>query len=151
MGEYSMKPLKMLFVILLELLLVSSAASAGDFDWIKDFNIKAAADPSGFRARLEARFQVGDIEIRTVLGNVEKPADAYMLLRLGEMSNKPIDYVIEKHKAEKGKGWGVLAKSLGIKPGSKDFHALKQGQDLYVDKHRAKDKVKSKSKGKGRK
>jgi hypothetical protein len=151
MGAYSMKPLKMLFVILLELLLVSSVASAGDFDWIKDFNIKAKADPSGFRARLEARFQVGDIEIRTVLSNVEKPADAYMLLRLGEMSNRPIDYVIEKYKAEKGKGWGVLAKSLGIKPGSKDFHALKQGQDLYVDKDRGKGKVKGKGKGKGRK
>jgi len=141
-----MKPLKMLFVILLELLLISSAAYAGDFDWIKDFNIKAEADPSGFRARLEARFQVGDIEIRTVLGNVEKPADAYMLLRIGEMSNKPIDYVIEKYKAKKGKGWGVLAKSLGIKPGSKDFHALKQGQDLYVDKDRGKAKMKSKGK-----
>jgi len=146
-----MKPLKILFVILLELLLVSSVAYAGDFDWIKDFNIKAEADPSGFRARLEARFQVGDIEIRTVLGNVEKPADAYMLLRLGEMSNQPTDHVIEKYKAEKGKGWGVLAKSLGIKPGSKDFHALKQGQDLYVDKDRGKGKVKGKGKGKGRK
>jgi len=146
-----MKPLKILFVILLELLLVSSVAYAGDFDWIKDFNIKAEADPSGFRARLEARFQVGDIEIRTVLGNVEKPADAYMLLRIGEMSNQPIVHVIEKYKAEKGKGWGVLAKSLGIKPGSKDFHALKQGQDLYDDKNRGKDKVKSKGKGKGRK
>jgi hypothetical protein len=151
MGEYSMKPLKMLFVILLELLFVSSAASAGDFDWIKDFNIKAEADPSGFMARLEARFQVADIEIRTVLGNVEKPADAYMLLRLREMSNKPIGHVIEKYKAGKGKGWGVLAKSLGIKPGSKDFHALKQGQDLYVDKDRGKGKVKGKGKGKGRK
>jgi hypothetical protein len=151
MGEYSMKPLKMLFVIVLELLLVSSVASAGDFDWIKDFNIKAEADSSGFRARLEARFQVGDMEIRTVLSNVEKPADAYVLLRLGEMSNRPIGHVIEKYKAEKGKGWGVLAKSLGIKPGSKDFHALKQGQDLYDDKNRGKAKVKSKSKGKGRK
>lgn len=141
-----MKPLKMLFVILLKLLLVSSVASAGDFDWIKDFNIKAEVDPSGFRARLEARFQVGDMEIRTVLGNAKNPADAYMLLRLGEMSNRPIDYVIEKYKAKKGKGWGVLAKSLGIKPGSKDFHALKQVQDLYVDKDRGKAKVKSKGK-----
>ena len=141
-----MKPLKILFVIFLELLLVSSLASAGDFDWIKDFNIKAEADPSGFRARLEARFQVGDIEIKTVLGNVEKPADAYMLLRLGEMSNRPIDYVIEKYKAGKGKGWGVLAKSLGIKPGSADFHALKQGHDLHDDMPRDKGKVKGKGK-----
>jgi hypothetical protein len=141
----------MLFVIVLELLLLSSTASAADFDWIKGFNLKAEADPSGFRARLEARFQVGDMEIRTVLGNVENPADAYMLLRLGEMSNRPIGHVIEKYNANKGKGWGVLAKRLGIKPGSKDFHALKQGQDLYVDKYRGKDKVKGKGKGKGRK
>ena len=142
-----MKLLKIFFVILMELLIISSVASAGDFDWIRDFNIQAEADPSGFRARLGARFQVGDIEINTILGNVEKPVDAYMLLRLGEMSGQPIDHVIEKYKTEKGKGWGVLAKSLGIKPGSKDFHALKQGQDLYVNKDRGKVKVKGKSKG----
>lgn len=146
-----MKLFKILFVILIGLLLVSSAAAAGDFDWIRDFNIQAEADQSGFRARIGARFQVGDVEIKTLLGNVEKPADAYMLLRLGEMSNQPIDYVIEKYKAEKGKGWGVLAKSLGIKPGSKDFHALKQGQDLYDDKDRGKGKVKGKGKGMKRK
>ena len=146
-----MKLLKILFVILMTLLLVSSIASAGDFDWISDFNIQAEADPSGFRARLGARFQVGDIEIKAVLGNVENPADAYVLLRLGEMSKQPVGHVIEKYNAKKGKGWGVLAKSLGIKPGSKDFHALKQGHDLYVDKDRGKAKVKSKGKGKRRK
>jgi hypothetical protein len=134
----------------MELLLVASVAFAGDFDWIKDFNIKAEADPSGFRASLGARFQIGDVEIKTVLGNVEKPADAYMLLRLEEMSNQPIDHVIEKYKAGKGKGWGVLAKSLGIKPGSKDFHALKQGQDLYDKKDRGKGKVKGTGKDKGK-
>ena len=122
-------------------------ASADDFDWMRSFNIKAEADPSGLRARLEARFQVGDIRIKTVLGNVEEPVDAYMLLRLGEMSNQPVDRVIEKYRAEKGKGWGALAKSLGIKPGSKDFHALKQGQDLYNDENIGKDKVKGKGKG----
>jgi hypothetical protein len=145
-----MKLLKISLVILMELLLLSSVASAGDFDWIRDFNIQAGVDPSGFRARLGARFQVGDVEITTVLGNVEKPADAYMLFRLGEMSNQPIDHVMKKYKAEKGKGWGVLAKSLGIKPGSNNFHALKQGQDLYNDKERGKGKLKGKGKRMGR-
>jgi hypothetical protein len=27
--------------------------------------------------------------------------------------------------------WGILAKSPGIKPGLKEFHALKRRQDLY--------------------
>ena len=142
-----MRLLKILFMVFTPLLLISSAASAGDFDWMKDFNIRAEADPSGFRAGLEARFKVGDIEIETVLGNVQNPSDAYMLLRLGEMSDQPIDYVIEKYKADKGQGWGVIAKSLGIKPGSKDFNSLKQGQDLYDDEDKGKEKVKNKGKG----
>ena len=147
-----MKPPKMLFMVSVVFLLVSSAAvvAAGDFDWIKDFNIRAEADPSGFRARLAARFNIGDTQIKAVLSNVERPADAYMVLRLGEMSAKPTDYVIGKYKSGKGKGWGALAQSLGIKPGSKEFHALKRGSDLYDGKDKGKDKSKGKDKGKGK-
>jgi hypothetical protein len=65
------------------------------------------------------------------------------------MSRQPTDYVIEKYKSDKGKGWGALANSLGIKPGSKDFHALKRGQDLYYNNDRGKGKE-AKGKGKGR-
>ena len=49
-----MKLLKMLVVVWTVILLGSSAAAAGDFDWIKGFNIKAEADPSGFRTRIAA-------------------------------------------------------------------------------------------------
>jgi hypothetical protein len=149
-----MKLQKMLFTVSVVFLLVSSAAvvAAGDFDWIQDFNIRAEADPSGFRASLAARFNVGDTQITAVLSNVERPADAYMVLRLGEMSAKPTGYVIEKYKTGKGKGWGALAQSLGIKPGSKEFHALKRGSDFFDDNDKGKgnDKGKSKSKGKGK-
>ncbi len=124
--------------------------AAGDFDWLKDFNIQAEADPSGFRARIAARFKVGDAQISTVLGNVEKPADAYMVFRLGEMAGKPADFVMEKYRADKGKGWGALAKSLGIKPGSQEFHALKRGSDLKDDGDKGKDKGKDRGKGKGK-
>lgn len=129
------------------------ALAAGDFGWMEGFNIRAEADHSDFRARLEARFNVGGLEINAVLGHVHDPADAYMLFRLGEMANLPIERVIEHYEAEKGKGWGVLAKSLGIKPGSPEFHALKQHQDLYDDMGSVpgKDKGKGKSKGKGKK
>jgi len=143
-----MKSLKILIIILLTLLSTTSVVFAGDFDWIRDFNIRAEADLSGFRARMEARFRVGDLEIKAVLGDVEKPSDAYILFRFGEMSNQPIDTVLKKYKAQKGKGWGVLAKSLGIKPGSKDFKALKHSQDLYGDINKGKGKSKNKGKGK---
>ena len=139
-----MKLTKILVLVCMVLLFGSSAAVAGDFDWIKGFNIQAEQDPSGFRVRLAARFQIGNAQIDAVLSNVENPADAYIALRLGEMSRQPVDHVIAQYKA--GKGWGATAKSLGIKPGSKEFHALKQGQDLYADRS-----VKGKPRGKGKK
>jgi hypothetical protein len=131
-------------------LLFSSVAVAGDFDWIKDFNIQAQADTSGFRARLGARFNIGNVEINTVLSNVESPGDAYMVLRLGEMSREPTDYVIKQYRSSKGKGWGAIAKSLGIKPGSAEFHALKNGQDLYDEKGKGGGGQKGEGKGKGK-
>jgi len=142
-----MKKIKVFFVVSMALLLFSSAVVAGDFDWIRDFNIQAEADPSGFRARLATRFKIGDAQIKIVLNNIEEPADAYMVLRLGEMSNQPTESVIEEYKSGKGKGWGALAKSLSIKPGSKEFHALKRGHDLYDEKPNGR----SKGKGKGKK
>ena len=143
-----MKLIRMMFMVSMMLLLVSSAASAGDFEWIKDFNVKAEADPDGFRARLAARFDLGDVQIRTVLGNVEEPADAYMVLRLGEMSGKPADHVMGTYKSAKGNGWGAVAKSLGIKPGSKEFQTLKNDCDLYDDSEKGRTQKKGKGKGK---
>lgn len=140
-----MKRLRTLTALLL-VLLASLPAVAGDFDWMRDFNIRADADPSGFRAQLAARFKVGDAQITAVIGNVARPADAYMVYRLGEMSARPPEYVIEQYKSGKGKGWGVIAKSLGIKPGSKEFHALKNGHDLYASDRKGKDKGKGKGK-----
>jgi len=147
-----MKLQKILLIVSVVFLLVSSAtiAAAGDFDWLKDLNIRAEADPSGFRAQLSTRFKIGDTQVGVVLGNVDRPADAYMVLRLGEMSSKPTDYVIEKYKAGKGKGWGALAQSLGIKPGSGEFHALKRGGDLSNDRDKGKSNGKDKGSNKGK-
>ena len=146
-----MKLQKILFMVSVVFLIVSSAVivAAGDFDWTRNLNIRAEADPSGFRARIAARFKIGDAQITTVLSNVESPADAYMVFRFGEMSAKPTDYIIDQYRSNKGKGWGVLAKSLGIKPGSKEFHALKRGNDIYDDNDRGKGKDKDKRKNKG--
>jgi hypothetical protein len=127
----------------------SYGLAAGDFGWMKDFNIRAEADPMDFRARLEARFRIGDVEIDAVLGHVKNPADGYMLFRLGEIAHQPVERVIRHYNAQKGKGWGVLAKSLGIKPGSKEFHDLKQHQDLYG--HNGGEESKSHGKGKNKK
>lgn len=141
-----MKAFKMMFTGLMVFLLASSSAFAGDFDWLQKLNIRAEADPSGFRAELATRFKIGNTEINAVIGNMAKPADAYMVLRLAEMSHQPTDRVIAQYRSGRGQGWGVLAKSLGIKPGSPEFHALKRGHDLYGSN----DSSMGKDRGKGR-
>ena len=127
-----MKTAKMLFgVAMLVMFAAGAAAAASDFAWVDGFNVQVQSDPSGFRARMAARFHVGDAQISAVLSNVRSPADAYIVFRLGEMSGYPTDRVLREYQGGKGKGWGVIAKNLGIKPGSKEFHALKRSQDLY--------------------
>lgn len=126
-------------------------AYAGDFNWMADFNIKAEKDITDFKAKLATRFKIGKAEIDLVFSNVDKPADAYMIFRLGEMSSKKPKQVIEQYRAKKSQGWGALAKSLGIKPGSKEFHELKAGNDMYSGYNDGKDNSSSgKNKGKGR-
>ena len=145
------KSLRSSMLIMLALFFSATVVAAADFDWTRDLNLRAEADPSGFRMQLSTRFKIGDAQVKVVLGNVDRPADAYMVFRLGEMSSRSTDYVLSKYGAEKGQGWGALAKSLGIKPGSREFHALKQGSDLYVH-DLSKDKHKNgKGKGKGEK
>ena len=142
------KNISLSLLVVLAIVLSVTVAAAGDFDWTKDFNIRAEAGPDGFKAQLSTRFKIGNAQVEIVLGNVDSPADAYLVFRLGEMSSKSVDYVLNKYKTEKNKGWGVLAKSLGIKPGSKEFKALKAGSDLYGKTDMSKGKKKNKGKGK---
>lgn len=151
-----MKLVRKFLMVLIVMLLTASESFAADFDWIRDFNIQAQADPTGFKARMGARFRIGDVEINAVLSNIEKPSDAYVIFRLGEISGRPVGYVLEQYKSGNGKAWGTLARSLGIKPGSREFHSLKQGQDLYVGnkpsnvRSVAKNNSKANAKGKGK-
>ena len=126
-----MRLLRILVSVLISTFVFAPVSIAGDFDWIEDFSIKAEADPSGFKAQLSTRFNIGGAEINAVLSNVDNSADAYIVLRLGEMSGQPTEDVIRNYESGKGQGWGALAKSLGIKPGSEQFKALKSGDDLY--------------------
>jgi len=53
------------------------------------------------------------------------PADVYMAAKVRILSHRSWDEVLREYKENKGKGWGVIAKNLGIKPGSREFYELK--------------------------
>lgn len=59
------------------------------------------------------------------------PSDVYMICWLSQLSKRQSAYVADQYKANRGKGWGVIAKRLGIKPGSPEFHALKRGDGPF--------------------
>ena len=144
-----MKRFTALMVLFLLQVSLVSTVSANDFDWLNNLNIKAEADSSGYRIRLSTRFRIGDAEVNAVINNVDNPSDAYMIFRLGELSHRPVDDVIKVYRANRKKGWGVMAKRLGIKPGSREFHALKRGADLYDDKGIERGQSSGKEQGKG--
>ncbi len=73
-----------------------------------------------------------------------------MCFQLGYMASTPYERVVQVYQGNKGKGWGVIAKSLGIKPGSPEFHALKRGDFVFNGEPMAPTgKGKGKGKGKG--
>lgn len=139
----------LLLVLLLQVTLATSVL-AKDFAWLDQLSVEAQADPAGFIARVATRFRVGNAEVQAVVDNIGGYADGYMVMRLAEMSHHPVSYVSERYPQYSKKGWGAFAKSLGIKPGSPEFHALKAGHDLDGGTSIPKEKAKNKAHGKNK-
>lgn len=138
--------------LLILALFCSQAFAGGGLDgFLNDLNIQARADRSGFSARVSAQFNVPLPQVQAVLQVVQAPADAFMVFQLGQMTSTPPESVLKVYQAKKGNGWGVIAKNLGIKPGSREFHALKRG-DLVLsgEPGGGNDKGHGKGKGKGK-
>ena len=66
------------------------------------------------------------------------PADVYMIGELSQLSGKSFNDVARTFDTNRARGWGVVAKELGIKPGSAQFHALKNGTTVFVERGRGK-------------
>jgi hypothetical protein len=130
--------------VLLVIALLASTAPAHAFFWslgyaaksgdkeldvtLSNINREASSDKSAFALELSSLYRVPKVDIDSLLFEFKlSPADAYMTIRLSLLSGKPISVVVGEYKKNKGQGWGVIAKNLGIKPGSAAFHELKSG------------------------
>jgi hypothetical protein len=107
--------------------------SAADFDWMVNLNLRSDSDPIRYRSDLLSRFRTPETQLSVILKSVGSPADAYMVLRLSELSGRSPDYVLQEYHKHHKQGWGVMAQNLGIKPGSSEFKALKGGHDMRFD------------------
>ena len=110
-----------------------------------DLNVHTHGDSvPEFIDNISVSYNIPRVEFETWIYKVQMvPADVVMTVLIARLLGVHVDVVVEKYKANRGKGWGVIAKQLGIKPGSKEFHALKNGAFGELEK------AKGKGKGKG--
>ncbi len=137
--------------IFLTLFLSSLALASSDLDgFINTLNVEAKANLGAFKVRLSTQFGVPVPKVEAIMTSVGTPGDAYMCFRVGQVASQPVEVVVKEYQAHKGQGWGVIAKNLGIKPGSREFHALKKGDFSGDDASAPESKGKGKGKGKGK-
>ncbi len=86
-----------------------------------------------FMANISATYNI-PVKRIDLLINAGKltPADIYMAAGISQILKCPFDTIINEYNKNKGKGWGVVTKRLGIKPGSKEFHELKKGSRHHI-------------------
>lgn len=106
---------------------LSAGAHAALDGFLSNLNVQAKTDLHSFSVRVAAQFGVPGVQVDAVIRSVNSPADAFMIFQLGQMANRPPEEVMRTYQASKGRGWGVIAQRLGIRPGSPEFHALKRG------------------------
>ena len=142
-----MKNIKRLIIIILAGFVSHAHAQykTGDDDLNKSLSTidtDAKLDFGAFKVDISGSYDITEKKLDYLSVEIGMSAgDIYMSVKLSKITNKSIDEVVTVYTANKTKGWGVIAKELGIKPGSPEFHALKG---------KAKDKGNKKSKGKGK-
>ncbi len=92
--------------------------------FLKDINTKAKNDINDFINNATITFNITKDKVQGLI-NIMDPGDAFMILQTAQVINKPVDEVKDAYIKGKDKGWGQIAKDLGIKPGSAEFHAMK--------------------------
>ena len=128
-----------------------------------DINVMASGNLDGFIDEIVVSTRAPRTWVETLV--VERryaPADVYMLAECAYRSGTPYDEALRLYERHHGEGWGAMAKRMGIKPGSAEFHAMKQGSGRVAaakqrgsapaapGKNSANGKSQGKGKGKGK-
>jgi hypothetical protein len=128
--------------LILALALSIAGASAQDFTvgwhprsgdvwvdtWLGDINHYGARYPEPFIDEMVRYHNAPRVLVVDLLQTRHwAPGDVYFACTLAAVLGRPCRYVVDVYEADRGQGWGVIAQRLGIKPGSPEFHRLKNG------------------------
>lgn len=108
--------------------IITFKATTGDVEMdavLVDVHNRAVKDIVSFKSDVSVSFNIPIPKIEASL-KILPPGDVFMAAQLSISINKPFDEVISVYQKNKTKGWGAMAKEMGIKPGSPEFHAMKK-------------------------
>lgn len=112
---------------------------------LRRIDTQARGDLAGFMSMLSTKHSIPEDQIRTAQETHSLlPADLYMATAIARVTQVPVLTVAETYSKNPGRGWGVIAKDMGIKPGSPEFHQLKQGARGSLDHMKAEARAKQK-------
>lgn len=101
---------------------------------LNDIGASASVDLPGFTAEVSLQWGQPAPQVQAALSQGLQAAEVYLAAGLANISGKPLSVVVGTYQKNKSKGWGFVAKELGIKPGSKEFKALKDKSSASASK-----------------
>lgn len=147
----------LIFLFLLGITFYSQAQiKSGSFQIDGDLNhinVSANANFEKFRTDLSLGYSISEDRINYYHAELNmEPADIYFSLELSRVAHRPVEEVIRVYKVKRANGWGEIARELGIKPGSAEFHALKNKVNHKSAKYKGSknNKIKKENNGHGK-
>ncbi len=102
---------------------------------LTELNAAARLDFGSYRANIGLSYNLSASKIDYLHVSLRMPpSDIFMVAELSLMCGRPIDRVVVVYQKHKTRGWGYIAKQLGIKPGSPRFKALKNKATYHSGK-----------------
>ncbi len=101
---------------------------------LSNLNVEAGVHVDAFVSELSISYAIPKVQIEELVYNMRVPfGDVFVSVWLASSLKKPLPVVVKEYNVNKDKGWDVMAKNLGIKPGSDAFHSLKKDSSVELD------------------
>ena len=128
----------LLFCVFISPVLGQYKTGDNEFDRdLAEMDARAAISFDDFRVGIEANYNITEKKLNYLSVEVGMSAgDIYMTVELAKVTGKSVNDIIYLYRQNKGKGWGVIAKEAGVKPGSAEFHAMKSSAKGSPGSHR---------------
>lgn len=117
------------FVFLLLFSFILLPAMADDVtdleEGIEEADKVFSEDLVAYRDTIMETYGLSQIKAESLITKTKlSPGDLVVALELAKATGLPPEQIEEKYTLNTGAGWGVIAHSLGIKPGSPEFKSL---------------------------